>query len=145
MHRSWIWSRLRSHTVCLIWAAALNTQSDYRPSLRTRGAHRSAASSAQVRHTLLLYWPITLKNWPFLLLYYPSKRRRRIVPKARFLICAQFTVFYNRYDIFSNTSNNFSKLLTHLQHTINKTVNFMLKITHCKLNSNTNFQITIIY
>ncbi len=29
-----------------------------------------------------------------------------------------FTVFYNRYDIFSNTSNNFSKLLTH-QHTYN--------------------------
>ncbi len=30
----------------------------------------------------------------------------------------KITVFYNRYDIFSNTSNNFSKLLTH-QHTYN--------------------------
>ncbi len=31
---------------------------------------------------------------------------------------SSITVFYNRYDIFFNTSNNFPKLLTH-QHTYN--------------------------
>ncbi len=67
------------------------------------------------------------------------------------LLCAAH-VYYDIITIINNNSafcsRGYAPALnapTHVQHIIDKTVQFMLKITHCKLNSNTNFPITIIH